>query len=347
MASSSLKNYHKNDFFSTPVEVRSLLLSLVNKEKIHTVLDPCVGRGDLLDTKSFTYKSYDLVKYDGQPSDTIIKSFLDTTSSDVLGIDAVIMNPPFSLTGIFVQHCIDIGIKEIFIICPISSLREFKRFIVDFKGDSSLQNKFAVTFPLGCFHLTINREIFGGYGGKYNYLYSKINKRPLTSWKHYDCTDPSQNNGLVFRPTLLGTYHNFQWIDPRTNFEGWCTPVDYNTPKEVKSYLTYYPHACIGHKQGEKRDTTYFLPVPIPNLYTVYMYFVEKYAASLWYKCQGINSAKSIDTWYDINTLEQSNRICAVSRSAFYIKNNDKIEESVHQAKKQLIIDKEDATNAI
>lgn len=247
---------HDGDFWATPVEVKEALADLINNKNI-TAIDPCYGTGGT-EIEGVNYiAKYDIIDYGMK--DVTMKSFLDVKPYKV---DAVIMNPPFSLTTEFIEHARKFS-DDIYIIGqwkePI--LNHYARYIVDAKSHYSWKRLFGIKTTIAAVHLNFNKKFEFGYKD-----YKVLTKKKLGIFIDYDkyetldkmpVYDGTQANVLVFRPNLLATYHDFDIIDPNTGFEYWVTPVFNNTPDEVKSYLTYHTTSGKGYKKGDLKNLHY------------------------------------------------------------------------------------------
>ena len=230
---------HDGDFWATPKEVKKALSELIKNKNI-TAIDPCYGTGGT-EIEGVNYiAKYDIIDY-GMKGVTL-KSFLDVKPYKV---DAVIMNPPFSLTTEFIEHARKFS-NDIYIIGqwkePI--LNQYARYIVDAKSHYSWKRLFGIKTTIAAVHLNFNKSFEFGYKD-----YKAITKKKLGIFTEYDkyktldempIYDGTQTNILVFRPNLLATNHDFDIIDSNTGFEYWVTPIFNNTPDEVKQYLTYH-----------------------------------------------------------------------------------------------------------
>jgi len=247
---------HDGDFWATPAEVKKALSELINNKNI-TAIDPCYGTGGTeIEGVNYVAK-YDIIDYGMK--DVTLQSFLDVKPYKV---DAVIMNPPFSLTTEFIEHARKFA-DDIYIIGqwkePI--LNHYARYIVDAKSHYSWKRLFGIKTTIAAVHLNFNKKFEFGYKD-----YKAITKKMLGIFTDYDkyktldetpIYDGTQTNVLVFRPNLLATYHDFDIIDPNTGFEYWVTPVFNNTPDEVKKYLTYHTTTGKGYKKGDLKKLHY------------------------------------------------------------------------------------------
>lgn len=274
----SVINVHKRngDFWETPEEVKNALLSMV-PDTVKTVLDPCVGSGALLDTERFNYKMYDLYLQKDAPKETVQKDFL--TLKPDFAVDAVIMNPPFSLTTEFIEHARAFS-NDIYIIGqwkePI--LNQYFSFIKDARFDYTWASKFGIKTVIGCVHLHFdNKFTFGNIKTKESVkkqlgimtdIARSVDDLPVFTGKESNC--------LVFRPNLITTEHGFDVIDPNTRFEYWVTPVFTNTPNETRDYLTYHGTSGRGYKKGDLKNLHYQSFETKYQLLMAYHYYVSK-----------------------------------------------------------------------
>jgi len=247
---------HDGDFWATPVAVKEALAELIEDRNI-TAIDPCYGTGGTeIEGVNYVAK-YDIIDY--RMKDVTLKSFLDVKPYKV---DAVIMNPPFSLTTEFIEHAKKFS-DDIYIIGqwkePI--LNHYARYIVDAKSHYSWKRLFGIKTTIAAVHLNFNKKFEFGYKD-----YKAIIKRKLGIFTDYDkyntldetpIYDGTQTNVLVFRPNLLATNHDFDIIDANTGFEYWATPIFNNTPDEVKKYLTYHSTNGKSYKKGELKNLHY------------------------------------------------------------------------------------------
>lgn len=247
---------HDGDFWATPKEVKEALADLIKNKNI-TAIDPCYGTGGT-EIEGVNYiAKYDIIDYGMK--DVTLKSFLDV---EPYKVDAVIMNPPFSLTTEFIEHARKFS-NDIYIIGqwkePI--LNHYARYIVDAKSHYSWKRLFGIKTTIAAVHLNFNKSFEFGYKD-----YKAITKKKLGIFTEYDkyktldempIYDGTQTNILVFRPNLLATNHDFDIIDSNTGFEYWVTPIFNNTPDEVKQYLTYHTTSGKSYKKGELKNLHY------------------------------------------------------------------------------------------
>ena len=247
---------HDGDFWATPVVVKEALADIIKNKNI-TAIDPCYGTGGT-EIEGVNYiAKYDIIDYGMK--DVTLKSFLEVKPYKV---DAVIMNPPFSLTTEFIEHAKKFS-DDIYIIGqwkePI--LNHYARYIVDAKSHYSWKRLFGIKTTIAAVHLNFNKSFEFGYKD-----YKAITKKKLGIFTEYDkyktldempIYDGTQTNVLVFRPNLLATNHDFDIIDSNTGFEYWVTPILNNTPDEVKKYLTYHTTNGKSYKKGELKNLHY------------------------------------------------------------------------------------------
>ena len=247
---------HDGDFWATPKEVKEALAQLI-KDKNIIAIDPCYGTGGTEISGVNYVAKYDIIDYGMK--DVILKSFLDIKPYKV---DAVIMNPPFSLTTEFIEHARKFA-NDIYIIGqwkePI--LNKYARYIVDAKSHYSWKRLFGIKTTIAAVHLNFNKPFEFGYKD-----YKAIIKNKLgifTDYEKYKTLDEmpiydgTQTNILVFRPNLLATNHDFDIIDSNTGFEYWVTPIFNNTPDKVKDYLTYHTTNGKRYSKGDLKNLHY------------------------------------------------------------------------------------------
>lgn len=273
-------NKHKNDFWYTPSVIRDGVLSLL-KQNETKLLDPCVGRGDLCDFNKYDYKCFDIQILDGQPNGTVIKSFFETTSEDNPENRVVVMNPPFSTGRDFVEHALSIS-DTVIVVCPFSIVKPFRHLITDWTGEYWWKSAFYITFPVAAFRLERPKDFKWGINEDFDYLFGNDAIRPMGSLPEYE----GQDHGLIFVPSLLGTYHDWNWNDPRTGQRGWVMKASLLS-KEQRNIFTHYQNNCKGHKKGERRVGVYWLDTDESN----YDYFIKCYPKYNWYKVRGIGNS--------------------------------------------------------
>lgn len=272
-------NKHDGDLWRTPEVVRNGVLSLLKPNETK-LLDPCVGRGDLCDLDKYDYKCFDIQELDGQPDGTIIKSFLKTTASDNAENRVVVMNPPFSIGRDFIEHALDIA-DTVIVICPFSVVKPFRHLITAWYGEYWWKSAFYVTFPLAAFRLERLKGFTWGIREDFDYLFGNHAIRPMGSLPRYD----GQDHGLIFVPSLLGTYHDWNWTDKRTGQRGWVMKASLLS-EEQKKIFTHYQQNCKGKKKGERRVGVYWLDTDESD----YDYFTKCYPKDNWYKVRGIDN---------------------------------------------------------
>lgn len=110
----------ENDFYATdPSSVRMLLDTYDLIEDNAVVLEPCVGKGHIVDVLKEYFPSSEFICCDlvdrGCIYPTKITDFLSIDSSEFKSknspVDIVITNPPYALAQEFIEHSLDI-VKE-------------------------------------------------------------------------------------------------------------------------------------------------------------------------------------------------------------------------------------------
>lgn len=278
MASLTVTKPHDNDFWYTPEPIKEATLSLV-PENTKNILDPCAGACDLCDFKKYSYTLLDL-----NPRNENVQQ-MDFFDYDMYH-DVVVMNPPFSIGRDFIEHALHLS-QTVIVICPFSVVKPFRHLITAWKGEYWWKNAFGIGFPVAAFRLERSIGFTFGIKEDFDYLFASDTIRPIGSLPRYE----GQKKGLAFYPALLGTNHDFNWIDPRTGYTGWCVPLSKISDVERKR-LMYYESNTRGHKAGERRDYVYYLDTDEAN----YEYFTKCYPTTNWYRVTGINSVK-LDTF--------------------------------------------------
>lgn len=273
-------NKHDGDLWKTPKTVRDGVLSLLKKNE-KRILDPCVGRGDLCDFEKYDYKCFDIQKLAGQPDGTLIKNFLETTKDDNDENRVIVMNPPFSIGRDFIEKALNIA-DTVIVVCPFSTVKPFRHLITKWYGEYWWKSAFYITFPVAAFRLEKPKGFKFGVNEDFDYLFGNNAIRPMGSLPQYD----GQSRGLVFVPSLLGTYHDWNWTDSRTGQRGWVMKASLLT-QEQKGIFTHYQQNCKGHKKGERRVGVYWLDIDESN----YDYFTKCYPKDNWYKVRGIDNS--------------------------------------------------------
>lgn len=286
MASLTNTLKHENDFWYTPEPIKEATLSLI-PENVKDILDPCAGACDLCDFEKYNYTLLDI----NPRQDKVKKTdFFDYTENH----DCIVMNPPFSIGRDFIEHALQIS-NTVIVICPFSVVKPFRHLIKAWKGEYWWKNAFCIGFPVASFRLEKPSGFTFGINEDFDYLFGTDSIRPIGSLPKYN----GEKTGLAFYPALLGTNHDFNWIDPRTGFTGWCIPLSQISDVERKR-LMYYENNTRGHKAGEKRENIYYLDTDEKN----YEYFFKCYPENNWYKVTGINNEKMDtfipDNWEDV-----------------------------------------------
>lgn len=266
-------NKHKNDFWYTPSVIRDGVLSLL-KQNETKLLDPCAGACDLCDfTKGYDYELYDLEPQHG-----------DVTKMDFFDIQketdrVIVMNPPFSIGRKFIEHALDIA-NTVIVICPFTVVKPFRNFITDWTGEYWWKSAFYITHPVGAFRLERKKQWVWGVDNKWDNLFTYGKGRKI---KDLERLQPGETRkGLVFNPPMLGTFLDWNCIDPRTGYTYWCAPLNDKT----RNILTFYQKNCKGHTAGDVKEYAYFMPVD--DVENAYNYFTKCYPSTNWYKVHGI-----------------------------------------------------------
>lgn len=101
------------DFYATNPKALEMLLEKYDLGEVHTMLEPCVGDGNLanfmLNTRPFiNIKALDIV--DRGFKGTLVQDFLKWETEEKY--DVVITNPPFKLAREFVEKSLDLVTEE-------------------------------------------------------------------------------------------------------------------------------------------------------------------------------------------------------------------------------------------
>ena len=272
-------NKHNNDFWYTPSIIRDGVLSLL-KDNETKLLDPCAGACDLCDLDKYDYELFDL---NPQHPDVKKGDFFNLSKTD----RTIVMNPPFSIGRRFIEHALDIA-DTVIVICPFTCVKPFRSFITDWCGEYWWKSAFYITHPVAAFRLERRKTWTWGYDNKWDSLFTFGGRRHISDLEKLSPNET--RTGIVFNPPMLGTFLDWNAIDPRTGFTYWVSPLNDNT----RNILTYYQKNCKGHKAGDIKEYAYFLPVD--DVENAYKYFTTCYPTTNWYKVHGIlNTGLSID----------------------------------------------------
>lgn len=247
--------YFKNDdteFFPTPQKVKDDLYVMLNKYKkdCYYILDPCCGDGGLeFDDDRFDYTLYDLIDRSQGKFSVNVADFLKedyTPAPNGQKFDAVVMNPPFSLTKEFIEHSFLFS-DDLFIIAPFKKvLRDFPYDVVDWSVDYRYPMMFGgIRCNLGLLYLHRNKSF--SFGLKDN-AYRKFCNEKLPNdktWKKVFkrvSSAPKDKFFIVKRLTLSRVERNLQLIQD----------MDIYFPGDESAFLALSANANV--KKGEHLD---------------------------------------------------------------------------------------------
>lgn len=168
MSSSSIYRFSQGseEFYPTQSWVSERLYSLMKPEH-HVLLDPCAGAGGL-EQPGYDYVLYDLIDHG---IGAIQADFL-TVKSLPKQVDAAVLNPPFSKTEEFVEHCFDFT-PHVYIIAPTKTiLTKFGSAIQSCLIDWRVSQAFNILTSVGLFYL--KKPTFGVMKLKKDDAYKKF-----------------------------------------------------------------------------------------------------------------------------------------------------------------------------